>query len=177
MVYDLFWGIFKPRLFRLALQLDLFTPLAAGEATAEQVAQSCHCHSAGIKHLLDYLCSLHVLERHEDLYALTPRAATFLDRGGQAYASFSQVRLLSERWLTAWPHVWHGWHLFVSLLPEATRALNMLGRVVRRQVGHLSGSSNAIGRLLPALAAALWHKILHDVGVLTELGLCRIIAV
>jgi hypothetical protein len=88
MVYDLFWGIFKPRLFRLALQLDLFTPLAAGEATAEQVAQSCHCHSAGIKHLLDYLCSLHVLERHEDLYALTPRAATSWTGAGKPTPAF-----------------------------------------------------------------------------------------
>ena len=85
LVYDLFWGIFKPQLVRLALQLDVFTPLAAGRATAEQVAQSCHCDTTGIKYLLDYLCSLQVLERHGSLHALTPTAATFLVRGGKAY--------------------------------------------------------------------------------------------
>lgn len=38
LVYDLSWGILKPQLVRLALQLETFTPLAAGWATAEQVA-------------------------------------------------------------------------------------------------------------------------------------------
>jgi hypothetical protein len=64
LVYDLFWGIFKPQFIRLALQLDAFTPLAAGSTTAEQVAQSCHCDTFGMKSLLDYLCSLQVLECH-----------------------------------------------------------------------------------------------------------------
>ena len=85
LVYDLFWGIFKPQFIRLALQLDVFTPLAAGSTTAEQVAQSCQCDIFGIKSLLDYLCSLQVLERHGKLYGLTPTAATFLVKGRKAY--------------------------------------------------------------------------------------------
>jgi SAM-dependent methyltransferase len=85
LVYGLFWGIFKPQFIRLALQLDVFAPLAAGSNTAEQVAQSCHCDTFGIKCLLDYLCSLHVLECHGNIYALTPTAATFLVKGGKAY--------------------------------------------------------------------------------------------
>jgi SAM-dependent methyltransferase len=85
LVYDLFWGIFRPQIIRLALQLDVFTSLVAGRTTAEQVAQSCHCNTTGIKYLLDYLCSLQVLERRGSLYALTPTAATFLVRDGKAY--------------------------------------------------------------------------------------------
>ena len=85
LVYDLFWGIFKPQCIRLALQLDVFTPLAAGSTTAEQVAQSCHCDTFGIKSLLDYLCSLQVLECHGNIYALPPTAATFLVKGRKAY--------------------------------------------------------------------------------------------
>jgi len=85
LVYDLFWGIFKPHFIRLALQLDVFTPLAAGSTTAEQVAQSCHCDAFGIASLLDYLCSLQVLECQGDLYALTPTAAAFLVRGQKTY--------------------------------------------------------------------------------------------
>lgn len=38
--------------------------------------------------------------------------------------------------LTLWPHVWHGWHLFVPHLPEAAQALEMLGAVVRQRAGH-----------------------------------------
>ncbi len=85
LVYDLFWGIFKPQLFRLALLLDVFTPLAAGPTTAEKVAQSCHCDAFGITILLDYLCRLHVLECFGDLYALTPTAATFLVKDRKAF--------------------------------------------------------------------------------------------
>ena len=38
--------------------------------------------------------------------------------------------------LTLWPHVWHGWHLFVPQLPEAAQALKMLGGVIRQQASH-----------------------------------------
>lgn len=85
LVYDLFWGTFKPQLIRLALQLDVFTPLAAGSTTADQVAQFCHCDTIGIKRLLDYLCGLQVLECHDNTYALTPTSATFLVKGQKAY--------------------------------------------------------------------------------------------
>jgi 2-polyprenyl-3-methyl-5-hydroxy-6-metoxy-1,4-benzoquinol methylase len=85
LVYDLFGGIFKPQFIRLALQLDVFTPLAAGSTTAEQVAQYRHCDAVGIKCLLDYLCSLQVLECHGNSFALTPTAATFLVKGRKAY--------------------------------------------------------------------------------------------
>lgn len=86
LVYDLFWGVFKPQLVRLALQLDVFTPLADGPTAAEQVAQACHCDTSGMRHLLDYLCSLQVLERCGSLYALTPTTGAFLVRGQKAYA-------------------------------------------------------------------------------------------
>ena len=85
LVYDLFWGIFKPQIIRLALQLDVFTPLVAGSSTAEQVAQSCHCDTSGMKSLLDYLCSLQVLECCGESYALTPTAAAFLVKHRKAY--------------------------------------------------------------------------------------------
>ncbi len=62
LVGDLFWGIFKPQFIRLALEIDLFSPLAAGPATAKTVAQACQCHPVGIQALLDYCCSLHILE-------------------------------------------------------------------------------------------------------------------
>jgi SAM-dependent methyltransferase len=85
LVYDLFWGIFKPQFVRLALQLEIFTQVAAGSTTAEQVAQSCKCNASGVKCLLDYLCSLKVLERNGGDYSLTPTTATFLVKGQKSY--------------------------------------------------------------------------------------------
>ncbi len=86
LIYDLFTGVFRPQVVRLALQLDIFTPLAAGPADAAAVARACGCSQAGAVHLLDALAGAQVLDRQEGRYALTPSAATFLVRGRPAYA-------------------------------------------------------------------------------------------
>lgn len=96
LVYDLYTGIFAPQVIRLALQLDVFTPLAAGSASAEQVAQSCGCDPLGMKRLLDCLCSVQVLACQGDRYALTPTAATFLVKGRKAYAGDMILRYTGQ---------------------------------------------------------------------------------
>jgi len=85
-VYGLFTGAYKPQLVRVALALDVFTPLASGPADAEAVARSCGCSAAGVRLLLDYLSSIGVLERQADWYALTPTASAFLVPGSPCYA-------------------------------------------------------------------------------------------
>ncbi|MFZ5821517.1 MAG: methyltransferase family protein [Chloroflexota bacterium] len=86
LIYDLFGGIFKPQFIRIAILLDVFTPLTENPATAEQVAQACHSDSTGIRILLDYLSAAGLLEFHNGLYSLTLTAETFLVRGRKAYA-------------------------------------------------------------------------------------------
>jgi ubiquinone/menaquinone biosynthesis C-methylase UbiE len=86
LIYDLFGGVFKPQFIRIALQLDVFTPLAENLATAEQVAQACGCNTTGMKALLDYLCAVQLLACENSRYSLTLDAATFLVRGRKAYA-------------------------------------------------------------------------------------------
>jgi len=49
LIGDLFWGIFKPQWIRLALTLDIFTPLASNPSSAEDVAQACRCDPFGIE--------------------------------------------------------------------------------------------------------------------------------
>lgn len=84
-VYSLFTGVYKPQLVRIALTLDVFTPLAGGPADAQAVAQACGCPPSGIRLLLDYMSSIGVLERHANGYALTPAASTFLVRQKPSY--------------------------------------------------------------------------------------------
>jgi ubiquinone/menaquinone biosynthesis C-methylase UbiE len=86
LIYDLFGGIFKPQFIRIALQLDVFTPLAESPSTAEQIAQACGCDTTGMKNLLDYLCAAQLLTLKDNRYSLTLDAATFLARGSKAYA-------------------------------------------------------------------------------------------
>jgi SAM-dependent methyltransferase len=85
-IYDLYTGAYKPHIIRVALALDVFSPLAAGPAKAEVVAQTCKCSVEGIRRLLDYLASLKVLEKQNEQYSLSPDAANFLVRGRKAYA-------------------------------------------------------------------------------------------
>jgi SAM-dependent methyltransferase len=85
-IYELYTSNYKPQVIRIALELDVFSPLASGPATAEAVARSCGCDPAGIRHLLDYLTSLGLLEKLKSYYSLGVDAATFLVRGRKAYA-------------------------------------------------------------------------------------------
>jgi SAM-dependent methyltransferase len=84
-IYDLYTGVYKPQIIRIALGLDVFSPLNTGPAKAEFVAQVCKCEVVGITHLLDYLASLNILEKQDGEYSLSYEAATFLVRGKKSY--------------------------------------------------------------------------------------------
>ncbi len=85
-IYDLYTGAYKPHIIRVALALDVFSPLASGSASAETVARACKCDAVGTRRLLDYLTSLNVLLKQGEKYSLSPDAATFLVRRQKAYA-------------------------------------------------------------------------------------------
>jgi hypothetical protein len=84
-IYDLYTGVYKPQIIRIALTLDVFSPLKNRRLNAEQLARICKCDVAGIQLLLDYLSSLSILILHGDEYSLSSEAATFLVRGEKAY--------------------------------------------------------------------------------------------
>ncbi len=88
LIYGLYGGGFLGQFTRLALLLDVFTPLSAGPASAESVASACDADVAGIRALLDQLSSTQVLSYQPEMhtYALTPSAAAFLVRGAKSYA-------------------------------------------------------------------------------------------
>jgi ubiquinone/menaquinone biosynthesis C-methylase UbiE len=86
LVYSLYTGGFRAQLVRIALLLDVFSPLATGAADAQAIARRCGCEVTALTALLDYLCGLHLLDRQGNTYALTPTAAIFLAPGRQSYA-------------------------------------------------------------------------------------------
>lgn len=86
LVYSLYTGGFKPQIVRIALLLDVFTPLVNGPVDAQAVAGACGCNVIGIGALLDYLSSLGLLKRGDNTYTLTPTAVAFLVPGQQSYA-------------------------------------------------------------------------------------------
>src|SRR5436309_408483 len=70
---------------RAAVELDLFTHVAAGRHTAADIAAACGASPRGVRILADYLAIVGFLRKAGDRYELTPEAAAFLDRNSPAY--------------------------------------------------------------------------------------------
>jgi predicted transcriptional regulator len=88
LVYNLYDGGFMGHITRIALLLDVFSPLSESPANVEKVALACNSDVDGIRAVLDYLSSTGVMFFHSEskTYELTPSAAVFLVRKEKTYA-------------------------------------------------------------------------------------------
>src|SRR4051812_43160964 len=77
------------------ITLGLFTAIAQGATTAEQIAAHCEASAKGIRVLSDYLCVLGLLEKQDATYSLSPESALFLDQRSPAYIG-AAVRFLNN---------------------------------------------------------------------------------
>jgi 2-polyprenyl-3-methyl-5-hydroxy-6-metoxy-1,4-benzoquinol methylase len=82
---------------RAAIELDLFTAVAGGKRTAEQIADACRAAPRGVRILADYLTILGFLGKHGDQYKLTPDSETFLNRKSPAYLGGTLEFLLTPK--------------------------------------------------------------------------------
>lgn len=71
---------------KAAIELDLFTAVAAGQSTPEALAAPCGASERGLRILCDYLTLLGFLTKQNEDYTLTPSSAVFLNRNSPAYA-------------------------------------------------------------------------------------------
>ena len=70
---------------KAAIELDLFTHVAAGRHTAEQLAAAAGAAPRGVRILADYLVIAGFLRKSADRYDLTPDTQAFLTRSSPAY--------------------------------------------------------------------------------------------
>jgi 2-polyprenyl-3-methyl-5-hydroxy-6-metoxy-1,4-benzoquinol methylase len=70
---------------RAAVELDVFTHVAEGRRSAREIAEACGASPRGVRILADNLTIMGFLNKHDDLYALTPDSAVFLVRASPAY--------------------------------------------------------------------------------------------
>jgi hypothetical protein len=70
---------------RAAIEIDLFSALAAGSKAAEEIGQACKASSRGVRILADYLTIIGFLKKTDERYELTADSAVFLDRKSPAY--------------------------------------------------------------------------------------------
>src|SRR4051794_9981731 len=97
---------------RAAIELDVFSLVAAGRRTATELAEACQAAPRGVRILADYLTILGFLRKHGDRYELTVDSRVFLDRASPAYvggaAGFMLAPELREGFLRLTPAVRRG---------------------------------------------------------------------
>ncbi|MEP7353354.1 MAG: class I SAM-dependent methyltransferase [Acidobacteriota bacterium] len=68
-----------------AIELDVFTHIAAGAKSAEEIAKRCQASEKGTRVLCDYLTIQGFLTKQDGAYGLSPESALFLDKASPAY--------------------------------------------------------------------------------------------
>jgi 2-polyprenyl-3-methyl-5-hydroxy-6-metoxy-1,4-benzoquinol methylase len=94
--FDTINGFQRTEALRAAIELDLFTHVAAGRRTAAQLAEACEASPRGVRILADYLTVLGFLRKTGEQYELTPDADAFLNRASPAYLGGATEFLLTH---------------------------------------------------------------------------------
>src|SRR5262245_39273410 len=98
-VWDAFTGYQRTAALKAAVELDLFTEIAAGTNTIDALAAKCGAAPRGLRALLVRLVADELVMRVGDHYELTPTASTFLDRNGPGYVG-SAVEFIASTKIT-----------------------------------------------------------------------------
>jgi predicted nicotinamide N-methyase len=80
---------------KAAIELSLFSAIAAGNTSAQELAQACGASERGTRILCDYLVIIGFLTKQDNSYALTPDSAMFLDKNSPAYMGTAIEFMLS----------------------------------------------------------------------------------
>lgn len=82
---------------KAAVELEVFTAIAEGNATAATIAKRCKAAERGVRILCDFLTIHRFLAKEGLQYALTPDSALFLNRHSPAYLGSAIEFLLTPR--------------------------------------------------------------------------------
>ena len=84
---------------KAAIELETFTAIGEGNATAPEIAKRCGTSERGMRILCDFLCIMGFLHKDGSRYRLTPDSAMFLDKRSPAYLG-SAIEFISSPMLT-----------------------------------------------------------------------------
>jgi ubiquinone/menaquinone biosynthesis C-methylase UbiE len=85
LLWDAFTGYQRTAVLKAAIELDVFTLIAAGAATVDVLAARCQAAPRGLRALLNHLVMDGFLAKDGERYTLSATAAAFLDRGSPGY--------------------------------------------------------------------------------------------
>jgi predicted nicotinamide N-methyase len=90
------WAYQQTAVLRAAIDLDVFSAIAAGAATAEEIGAAVEASPRGTRMLCDYLAMLGFLVKADGRYSLTQDSAVFLVRHSPAYLGGTLEFLMSD---------------------------------------------------------------------------------
>jgi ubiquinone/menaquinone biosynthesis C-methylase UbiE len=128
------WAGWRAQTVVAGIELDIFTHIAAGKHTAEEIARSVSASEHGTQRLLDALVALGYLSKKDNSYGLEPISETFLIRDKGLY--------IGEMAYTT-KLTWEMW----SKLTDVVRSGRSIDSVDREEVGR---------EFFPKLVAALF---------------------
>jgi SAM-dependent methyltransferase len=133
-----------------AVELDVFSHIAARKNSAQQVAAAAGASEHGTRRLLDALCGMGYLRKTGQHYALVPSAAEHLVRGKPLYMGDLAIidKMLTARWAMLADAVRSGQPLRTDLSPE-DRAAFFSKLVPAIFPGSFLAASAAVKRLSP----------------------------
>jgi ubiquinone/menaquinone biosynthesis C-methylase UbiE len=90
------------RVLSSALQLGVFSHVAAGQQTAAEIAKAAEADERAMSMLLDALVGLQLLSKSKEGYALTPLSEKYLVRSSPTYVG---TMMETERMWNTWGHL------------------------------------------------------------------------
>ena len=84
-ISELEYGVWKATVFKVALELDVFTVIAKGNHSLQRIADVSKCSVRGMSILLEALCPIGFLSKIDGQYYLTPVSQTYLVRGKDTF--------------------------------------------------------------------------------------------
>jgi Dimerisation domain len=90
--FGLKWTVLKT-----AMELDVFTTIASGHQSLEEIARATRCSVRGMRVLLDALCPLGLLTKSAGSFAVTPTAQAYLVRSAPTCCADIYLALFQNR--------------------------------------------------------------------------------
>src|SRR5262245_52376324 len=162
LLWSAFTGYQRTAAIKAAIDLDVFTAIAAGADTVDAIAKRTGAAARGVRALLDHLTMDGFLAREGARYRLTPTAAAFLDRSSPVFVG-SAIGFLSS------PHVVSGFTHLTEAVRRGGTAIPEAGSLVpdhpmwvefARAMAPIAGfSAQLLGVLLDVEHAPGWKVL------------------
>ena len=146
------WGFMTSRTLSSAVQLQVFSHIAAGKTTAAEIARAAHTNERATRMLLDALVGFELLKKADGRYQLAPLTAEYLVRESPNYMGYLMETTaeqdpwqhLTESIVTGKPqHKVEDQKVAEAFFPRLVRTLHVWNREPARRAAELLCGSDA----------------------------------